>query len=153
MKINPNDKILANAHPEKVNKEEKPPGKEFGAILNESIENTSKAGAGTAKPTPINNLPEVQFNPFFPVKETPPIDRVEKFLDILDEYQNKLGNPQATLKNIYPLINEMEAGREKLLPLLDSLADGDGLKDILNQALTTSSLEIIKFNRGDYLNP
>ena len=153
MKINPNDKILANTHTEKIDKKEKPSGKAFGAILSERIENASKAGVETAKPTPINTLSEIQLNSFFPAKETPTIDRVEKLLDILDEYQNKLGNPQATLKDIYPLITKMEAGREQLLPLLDSIADGDGLKDILNQALTTSSLEIIKFNRGDYLNP
>jgi len=46
----------------------------------------------------------------------------------------------------------METEKETLAPVLNSLPPEDGLKDILNQALITSSLEVIKFNRGDYVN-
>jgi hypothetical protein len=35
--------------------------------------------------------------------------------------------------------------------VLGSLPEGDGLKDILNQALVTAEVEIIRFRRGDYL--
>jgi len=46
----------------------------------------------------------------------------------------------------------METEQEALAPVLNSLPPGDGLKDILNDALVTSSLEVIKFNRGDYVD-
>jgi len=45
----------------------------------------------------------------------------------------------------------MEKKTAELIPTLESLPDGDKLKDILNQALVTSTVEIIKFNRGDYV--
>lgn len=153
MKINPFDQISKNAYPEKIKKPEKPIGKEFGSILEETIENSSKVATEAQKPPTINNVSNVQFNTFPPVKNIPIIENIAKFLNILDEYQQKLGNSQFTLKDIYPLINHMEAEKENLIPVFDSLPDGDGLKDILNQALITSSVEIIKFNRGDYLNP
>jgi hypothetical protein len=38
-----------------------------------------------------------------------------------------------------------------MLPLLDALPEGDGLRDLLNRMLVTATVETIKFNRGDYL--
>ena len=153
MKIHPNDEIIKDAYPEKIKKNERSLCREFGAILNEHIENSSKTDAGTKRPPITNTISEIQSDPSSPVGKNPIIDRTEKFLDILDEYHQKLGNPQFILKDIYPLINKMEAQNEGLISVLNSLPDGDELKDILNQVLITSSLEIIKFNRGDYLNP
>lgn len=153
MKIHPNNEILKDAHPEKIKKNERSLDKGFGAILNEHIENPSKIDVGTKRPPITNNISEIQPNMVSPVEKDPIISRTEKFLDILDEYRQKLGNPRFILKDIYPLINEMEVENEGLTPVLNSLPDGDELKDILNQILITSSLEIIKFKRGDYLNP
>jgi len=152
MKIHHNDEILKNAYPQKIEKDERTLDREFGAVLKEAVENSSKVDAEDQKPS-INTVSEIQFNTFLSGEKIPMVDRVEKYLDLLDEYRQKLANPQVTLKDIYLLINEMEVGKQSLIPVLNSLPDGDGLKDILNQALMTSSLEIIKFNRGDYLTP
>jgi len=152
MKIHHNDEILKNAYPQKIEKDERTLDREFGAILKEAVENSSKVDAEDQKPS-INTISEIQFNTFLSGEKIPMVDRVEKYLDLLDEYRQKLANPQVTLKDIYLLINEMEVEKQSLIPVLNSLPDEDGLKDILNQALMTSSLEIIKFNRGDYLTP
>ena len=45
----------------------------------------------------------------------------------------------------------MEAETDSLLPVYRNLPDGDSLKDVLNDVLLTSSVEILKFRRGDYL--
>jgi len=153
MKIHPNDEILKNAYPQKIEKDERTLDREFGAILKEAVENSSKVDAEDQKPPIINTISEIQFNTFLSGEKIPMVDRVEKYLDLLEEYRQKLANPQVTLKDIYLLINEMEVEKQSLIPVLNSLPDGDGLKDILNQTLITSSLEIIKFNRGDYLTP
>ncbi|MBW1702994.1 MAG: hypothetical protein JRJ11_13955 [Deltaproteobacteria bacterium] len=153
MEIYSNDGVLKSSYPEAIKKNEKPAGKRFGAVLQETIERSSCVGAGPQSPSIMNNISEIRFNLFSPVEKTRIIDRVENFLNILDEYHQKLGNPQVTLKDIYPLISEMAAEEEGLIPVLNSLPDRDELKEILNQTLITSSLEIIKFNRGDYLSP
>jgi len=153
MKIHPDDEILKDAYREKIKKNEKPLDKKFGAILKESIENSSKVDLEDHKVPMVNNVAEIQFNTFLPGEKIPIVDRVLRLLGLLDEYHRKLADPQVTLKNIYPLINQMELEKENLIPVLNSLPDGDRLKDILNQTLITSSLEIIRFNRGDYLAP
>ena len=152
MKVHPNENILSEVHPKRLKKTEKSSDIEFGTILKERIENSAKGDADIQNSTFLGHVSDVRFNTVSPIEKTTIIDRVEKYLDILDEYHQKLGNPQATLKDMYPFIQEMEERKKTLLPVLDSLQDGDRLKDILNQALITSSLEIIKFNRGDYLN-
>ena len=153
MKIHPNDEILKNGYPEKAKRNEKTVDKEFGAIFKQVIEKSSKLNTGPQKPAIINNISEIQFNTLSLVEKIPIMEHIERFLDILDEYHQKLGNPQVTLRDIYPLINEMELEKEGLIPVLNSLPDGDELKDILNQTLITVSLETIKFNRGDYVPP
>lgn len=152
MKINPPDELSKSAYPEKIKKSEKAVEKDFGRILKETIENTSKVNVEDQKPPIIDSITKIQYHTFSPAEKIPMIDHVEKLLDILDEYQQKLGDPQFTLKDIHPLINKMEVEKERLIPVLNSLPYGDELKDILNHALITSTVEIIKYNRGDYLN-
>jgi hypothetical protein len=153
MKINPTDEILKGVPLEKTKKPEKSHVQGFGEILKETLENSTKVETENKKPPMVNSIAQIQFPTVSAAEKTPIVGHVEKFLDILDEYQQKLGDPQFTLKDIFPLIDNMETEKERLIPVLNSLPDGNGLKDILNKALITSSVEIIKFNRGDYLNP
>jgi hypothetical protein len=56
-----------------------------------------------------------------------------------------------TLRNIEPVINSIAKEKEQLSSVLDSLTNEDGLKDIVNRTLITASMEVIKYNRGDYI--
>jgi len=153
MEIHSNERVLKGSHPEELKKKRDPADKKFGAVLKETIERSTGARSVPQGPSMINNICEIRFNPFIQNEKTPIVNRVEKFLDTLDEYHRKLGDPHVTLKALHPLIRDMAAEREVLISSLDSLPDGDKLKDILNRTLITSSVEIIKFNRGDYVSP
>ena len=85
------------------------------------------------------------------VDRTQTVKSIDSFLNIMDAYERKMTDPQASLKDAYPLVQEMEKKTAELIPTLESLPDGDKLKDILNQALVASTVEVIKFNRGDYV--
>lgn len=100
---------------------------------------------------PVQNIPTVQFDQISDMETTQGIKRAEQFLDLLEAYQGKLGDTGSTLKEFSPLVASMESEAAKMKPLLDSLPDGDGLKDVLNRAVVTATVEAIKFNRGDYL--
>ena len=153
MKIDPNQEILKSAYPDKTIRPDKPADNEFGTMLKDAINNEpAKTSSENVKPQMISSIPNIQLNPLFAVQDIPIAGRTESFLDILEEYQNKLLDPHATLRDIHPLIQRMETEQEALAPVLNSLPPGDGLKDILNDALVTSSLEVIKFNRGDYVD-
>jgi hypothetical protein len=81
------------------------------------------------------------------------LDRIENLIGLLDQYRHKLADPGITLKNIDPIIKEIDQETENLAPVLDSLPEDEDLKNIVNQTLVTASLEVSKFYRGDYIAP
>jgi len=100
---------------------------------------------------PVQNIPTIPFDQISSIDATQGIERAEQFLNLLEEYQRKLGDTGSTLKDFYPLVSSMQSEAARITPLLDSLPDGDALKEILNRAVVTATVEAIKFNRGDYL--
>ena len=152
MKIHSTEKVLRNLLSQETKKIQGPDNGKFGKVLQETINRSSDAKSGLQGPLMMNKISEIRFDPISPLDKTSIVDRVENFLDILDEYHKKLGDPKASLKDISPLVDDMTKEREGLMSSLHSLSDGDKLKEILNQTLITSSVEIIKFNRGDYVS-
>jgi hypothetical protein len=89
----------------------------------------------------------------WPQAETvlPLADGIDRLVDRLENYRFKLADPQVSLKSIQPLLDDIAALSEKLATRLEHLNEGDPLKDILNRSLVMASLEMTRFNRGDYL--
>ena len=79
------------------------------------------------------------------------VKRIDEYLSIMEAYQGKMADPKASLKDAYPFVQQMEKETAALLPAMESLPTGDKLKDILNHLLVASTVEITKFNRGDYV--
>ena len=131
---------------------DQPKGPTFSDILKETVDassNENRTRTASVAPT----------GPVSPPAMTPPaegidsrtIDRIERFIDVIDDYRCKLGDPHCSLKQIQPAVEQMTAEKENLQLLLDKLPDGDPLKDVLNRAVVTASTEVWKFNRGDYI--
>ena len=151
MKITPHE-ILKNAVPQKTQTGEKTSEGKFGEILQQTLENTSTSTGQAIGPPQVHSIPEIRFDPISPDTRTQITARVKEFLNIFEEYQTKLGDPEMSLKDINPVISRLDDQTKDLLPLLDSLPEGDGMRDILNNALIHSTLEVAKFNRGDYVS-
>ena len=151
MKIETNQNIQKSLYPDISSKNEKAQGKGFKAVLKNEVEKSSNVISQNQKMPSISSISPVQLNMLSPTQNKSIIERVENLLNILDEYQEKLKDPGISLKEIDPIIKQMEREKKNLAPVLDSIVEGDGLKNILNQTLVTSSLETIKFNRGDYI--
>ena len=79
------------------------------------------------------------------------VERVHNLLNLLDSYRKQLSDPHVTLRKLEPLMNTIAKEKDQLSALMESMPEEDGLKHILNQTLITASLEVIKFNRGDYI--
>ena len=153
MKIYDNDQITKNLYPEARTKPQLPADKEFGTILKESVENSKQDVTGTRRTTFINPLSGVQMSTSSNFDKQYAIDRTENLIGLLDQYRHKLADPGITLKNIDPIIREIDRETDNLAPVLDTLPEGEELKNIINQTLVTASLEVIKFYRGDYIAP
>lgn len=153
MKIYDNDQITKNLYPEARTKPQLPADKEFGTILKESVENSKQDVTGTRRTTFINPLNGVQMSASSNFDKQYAIDRTENLIGLLDQYRHKLADPGITLKNIDPIIREIDRETDNLAPVLDTLPEGEEFKDIINQTLVTASLEVTKFYRGDYIAP
>jgi hypothetical protein len=150
MKIIPFE-ILKNTEQQKSGKDKQTTENIFHDILQETINKSSNPEERIMTPPPVHNISNIQFNSIPAINKAQNIEQVEHYLNVLDNYNNKLGDPTATLKDISPLVTIMESETDKILPFLDSLSDEDELKDVLNRAVITATVEAIKFNRGDYL--
>ena len=99
MKIDPNQEILKSAYTDKTIRPDKPANNEFGTMLKDAIrKEPSKESSENVKPLMITSIPNIQTNPLFAVQDSPIVEQTENFLDILEEYRNKLLDPQTTLR-------------------------------------------------------
>lgn len=151
MKIDDNHQILKNLYPGNKSDPQPALGDKFGDILKETMGTGKQKVVGPRPTTFVNSLAGIQPTATFDSDRHVALDRVENLIDLLDQYRQKLSDPRITLKTIDPIIREIDQQKEKLAPLLDSLPDGEKLKDIVNKTLVTASLEITKFYRGDYI--
>ena len=153
MEIDPDEKIVTSDYSERRRETELPSDGTFGKIYEDLIEASYETDVRSDETPAITSVPDLQMNAFQSEVEMPVVERAERLLDLLSEYQHKLANPAFTLRDISPLIDELKADNKRLVSSVNSLAEGDELKNILNQVIVTASVEIIKFDRGDYVNP
>jgi hypothetical protein len=148
MKITPKNNIN-EILPKDIHKSEKTSDSTFENILNNKIEDLKVAKPGIEESLPVNKTANLLLIP--PVEEKEAISRLEKFLDIMEEYSEKLNNPNFTPKDISTLISKIESEQRDLSVLAESFDKNNELKGLLDAALIRSTTEVIKFNRGDYL--
>jgi len=151
MKINGNDEIIKSGYTDKSLQKEPAQNDDFKNILKASVERTAHHQAKTQSSTLMQPISAIKFSPLSPENKRIAIDRLDNLLNMLDNYRKQLADPQVSLRRIEPLMNAIEKEKEQLSSVLDSLASEDGLKDIVNRTLITASLEVIKYNRGDYI--
>ena len=151
MKIYGNDEILKNGYPEKTPKNEQTTDADFKNILKESVENSTKNPPEIQPTSLLDPVSAIRFNPLSTQDKNITVERVENLLNLLENYRQQLENPNVTLRTLEPVMNTIAKEKDQLSAVLDSMPNEDRLKDILNQTLITASLEVIKFNRGDYI--
>jgi len=79
------------------------------------------------------------------------IKKVEQFLELLESYTQALFDPQKNLREIALLVESLEKESGKLAELGENLPEGDILKEIINQTVILTTIEMLRFNRGDYI--
>ena len=153
MKIDGNDEILKSGYNPKTSKNEQASEADFNHILKESVEKSTETPPEIQPTTLLDPISAIRFNTLSYQDNDITLDRVENLLNLLEKYRQQLRDPKVTLRTIEPIMNTIAAEKDQLSEKLDSISNEDGLKDILNQTLITASLEVIKFNRGDYITP
>ena len=124
---------------------------DFCSILENTLATTHTDENEAQQPGVIENVMPLQLQNVQPAQEPSTIDHIENMLDLPDEYRHKLSDPNSTLKDIHPLVESLDGANKQLIPVLDSIAEGDQLKQILNEILVTTSTEVFKYNKGEYI--
>jgi len=152
MKITVTDNLTKAVAPDKMQSRPAATQADFGDVLKQTMQTAGSAQSAVQSSTGTGPVLPVQLQRLAAIDKKTIVDGIENVLDLLDDYRSKLADPNITLKDIHPLISAIEHENKFLKPLLNSLSEGDELKPILNQALVTTSVEVIKFNKGDYIS-
>jgi hypothetical protein len=152
MKINGNDDIQKYQYTEPKERIQPSLDQKFGAILKESVENYRNTTLAPLQMTSLQSTYRLTETNSVAADRQITVERLERFLDVLEQYRHQLADSRVTLKAIDPMMQAMVREKENLSDILDSLPAGDKLKDIINRTLVTATLEMTRFYRGDYLS-
>jgi hypothetical protein len=152
LKILTQQQVGIHPHIPKSGAHEKSGPNGFKEILTQTLE------IGSPTKTSVPHLPKlsepsgISVEPVSQMGKVNLLERIEHLIDVMDEYRLQIEDPQATLKNISPIVQVLQAEQEKMEPALNQLGEDDHLGMILKQTLFTVSMEVIKFNGGWYNN-
>ena len=80
------------------------------------------------------------------------VEATEKTLNLLEEYQRAIENPRVTLREIHPLVQSLAEETRGLNQWAEKFAPAsDPLQNIMAEVGVLSSVEVGRFNRGDYV--
>ena len=151
MKVDGTDNSFLLPNLEKNKPAERVPDRTFRDIFQESLRPVKSQIASPGATAVIQRC----VPPMIAEKAAPArgevLERVEHLLDTLEEYRRHLARPETNLKSLGALLQRLNGQRQALEPAVNELPGSDGLKTILNQCLVTASVEMFKFQRGDYL--
>jgi hypothetical protein len=131
-------------------------GAKTAAGFQDSLETAlAKESAGKTESGQAAALGEPQAAHFNPAPSPAGEDIVcqtDSLLGLLESYSKGLESPDATLKDLAPLVDRIRDEAQQLAASADSdTAATDELRDIASQAALTANIECIKFQRGDYV--
>lgn len=75
----------------------------------------------------------------------------DKVLSMLENYSNDLLNPLKSLKDLEPQIKKLKENTEELMEGVMSSNEDGTLRQHAAQCAMLASLEVMKFERGDYV--
>lgn len=133
---------------------------DFRKVLKDAKSNISVAGQ--SPPSPSKGVEEIPTDPSFviPALSEPEqinqirsqgVKKAENTLNILEQYQKAVGDPQMTLKKVNRFIQSLSQEVSGLNRLSEKLPTSDPLQKIMNEIGIVSAVEIEKFNRGEYI--
>jgi len=123
----------------------------FDTLLRQRIENATVSPSGTAATQGPDRTAGVYLSPDTALDKSEIMSRIDAFLDTLQLYRDKLASPENTPRDLAAVIARMESEHMELQQLSDCLASDDDLRPLLEETLILSTVEITKFNRGDYI--
>lgn len=148
--IHPNKSIANIAEPKVAEGVSKTQKGEFDAIFRQTVDSKPIKSAKTESTPFISDLRPAQFTTESSPSTSMVVDRVSRLIDTMADYQHKLIENGATLKDIQAVVDKMVSQNESLSAISGAMEKEESLGTIVNQSLMLSSMEIAKYNSGFY---
>lgn len=121
----------------------------FESLLNSALEKTQESEKGT-QTSELGEISAMNFD--IQTVSSIVTDKTDKLLTNLESYASKLDDTNVSLKDIEPVLEELNADAASLLEETLSLGEDDqNLIDIATSTAVAAKTEYLKFQRGDYL--
>ncbi|NPV03378.1 MAG: hypothetical protein HPY67_01400 [Syntrophaceae bacterium] len=126
-----------------------PAGTRFREVLREAV----AQAPGLSRPGTVPGIPPagtgMGYAPALGRKEL--LNHADALLGLLESLQRGLSGPGLRPEDAYASVRAIEDRVDEIAPAVESLPEGDALRDCMNRIVVTASVEAIKFRRGDYL--
>ncbi len=151
MKIEASDEVLrATRRP--AHKDSKIGDASFGAVFDDAVKTTIPKSEESVSAISLGaGVAPMGMNPFS-ASEGATVAQAERLIDLLADYKAKLEDPAVSLREIEPIMGRLDTMGRELVPKADALPANHALKEVLAQTLVTVTLELQRFNSGEY-NP
>ncbi|PIE62722.1 MAG: hypothetical protein CSA25_03820 [Desulfobacter postgatei] len=121
----------------------------FESLLNCALGKTQESEQGF-QASELGEIPALTFD--IQTVSSIVTNKTDKLLSTLENYASKLYDTNITLKDIEPVLKELNEDAASLLEETLSLGkDDQDLIDIATSTAVTAKTEYLKFQRGDYL--
>ena len=163
MKIDPKND-LAPVNDKNIEKSKKTAkSSDFGKVLtasmekngSENVQHTSTSGSRFSSVTasqPVSRPTIVPFVRHQNLSREQLVNRMDNFLNLLEDYALKLEDASIDMHEIHPLVGEIKKENHELSAQLPLLDQQDHLTFILSSALQTAEAEIKSFESGYYVS-
>ncbi len=147
MKIDPTDKLQAVTKPGAVKPNEKTGESDFASVFEQKVarsESPSQAPLPSVSPLMPPSL-QTMSEPMSMEKTAAGL------IDSLERYQQMLADPTATLKDLSPVVENMKKQSDDAQKMLNSTAEDDPVKGVLQESVLVITKEVERFNLGVYV--
>ena len=150
--IDPNKSIPAIITPQTANDQSKPGAPSFHTVFKESLDASNVQPSAPESLTLASGIHPAQFRDEPQSSAKTVVDQIKQLVDTMAAYQDKLAQKGATLKEVDPLVQQM-ATQSKALAAISETAGGQDakLKEMIDQSLMLSTLEISRYRNGYYI--
>jgi len=140
MKIDPNMAIGSVAGPQA--RPQRTAGSGFEEVLKGMEADAAPKAASLGMPMPMSSISPQKLDA---------LSTSEEALDLLEKYSQAMVDPASNLKAIAPMVDELDAMRQKVVEAGSSIANDDPLKGILNEVSSALYGEVLRFQRGELI--
>ena len=126
----------------------------FSSVLDAEMNRETSANATQQVNNPkqlcMDAVAPMQLQPTSVPDPTQMVSHIENLLNTLEIFQQKLGDPNVPLQDLQGIVGELNQQQAQLAPSLDAMDEENGLKDLLNQTLVTTSMAVTRYENGAF---